>query len=320
MKHSLRPLPFRILPWLVLPLFLAGWSYCDNIVYFTPKGKVDQVIERYLGTARREVLVANYHLSDQRIGSLLVRLSKRPGTTVRVILDEPPPPGLLRSLGTSVHVKQAKSSLFHVKVILIDGKLLLTGSANLTTDHFTRNHNTLLVLDDPGLIETYRRKFFDWWDGSSFERIYRSGKYEAYFSPETDSETVIIGLINAARKSLRFAEFDFTAERIAEAMVRRRLAGVDVAGIIERTKVFPYSTTAYLRDFDVPVRASNLSGLLHDKFLVIDGTIVVTGSYNLSASAHRNTETVLVIRDERLAGQFLKEWNELWRWYALPSD
>jgi phosphatidylserine/phosphatidylglycerophosphate/cardiolipin synthase-like enzyme len=52
---------------------------------------------------------------------------------------------------------------------------------------------------------------------------------------------------------------------------------------------------------------------MHHKFMVIDGEIVVTGSYNWSAAAEeRNDENLVVIRDRGVAGAFEREFERIW--------
>jgi phosphatidylserine/phosphatidylglycerophosphate/cardiolipin synthase-like enzyme len=52
------------------------------------------------------------------------------------------------------------------------------------------------------------------------------------------------------------------------------------------------------------VRKDGLQNL-HDKVLIIDHKIVVTGSYNFSRNAETNDENTLIIYDERLPGCLL---------------
>lgn len=59
----------------------------------------------------------------------------------------------------------------------------------------------------------------------------------------------------------------------------------------------------------IPVLVDRPPGLMHDKVMIIDGEIVVTGSFNYTYSAeHRNVENLLVIRDPALAVQYVRHW------------
>ena len=59
----------------------------------------------------------------------------------------------------------------------------------------------------------------------------------------------------------------------------------------------------------IPVLVDRPPGLMHDKVMIIDGEVVVTGSFNYTYSAeHRNVENLLVIRDPALAAQYVQHW------------
>ena len=50
-----------------------------------------------------------------------------------------------------------------------------------------------------------------------------------------------------------------------------------------------------------------------DKFIVVDGETVETGSFNFTAGAEkRNAENVVVLNDPAIAEQYGREWERLW--------
>jgi phosphatidylserine/phosphatidylglycerophosphate/cardiolipin synthase-like enzyme len=53
---------------------------------------------------------------------------------------------------------------------------------------------------------------------------------------------------------------------------------------------------------------------MHNKYIVIDGRTIQTGSFNYTANAEkRNAENVMVIRNNpALAEKYLKNWQALW--------
>ncbi len=59
--------------------------------------------------------------------------------------------------------------------------------------------------------------------------------------------------------------------------------------------------------------ARGLSLCDHDKFIVVDGQVVETGSFNFTATAEsRNAENVVVLHDPVVAQQYGREWERLW--------
>jgi phosphatidylserine/phosphatidylglycerophosphate/cardiolipin synthase-like enzyme len=63
----------------------------------------------------------------------------------------------------------------------------------------------------------------------------------------------------------------------------------------------------------VDVRLDGNPALMHHKFMVVDGGLVLTGSYNWSTAAEdRNDENIVIIRDRHVAEAFTQEFNRLW--------
>ena len=61
--------------------------------------------------------------------------------------------------------------------------------------------------------------------------------------------------------------------------------------------------------------------LMHNKFCVVDGHTVITGSFNWSCKARQNHENITISTEaERLAGQFVAEFRQLRDRYAPASD
>ena len=75
-----------------------------------------------------------------------------------------------------------------------------------------------------------------------------------------------------------------------------------------------YSAVRFLANERVPVRTNGRYAIQHNKFMVIDGHTVQTGSFNYTSSAaERNAENVLVVRNApALAAQYDAEWRRLW--------
>jgi phosphatidylserine/phosphatidylglycerophosphate/cardiolipin synthase-like enzyme len=56
------------------------------------------------------------------------------------------------------------------------------------------------------------------------------------------------------------------------------------------------------------------SGILHDKFLVIDDRVVITGSMNWNSnSIEDNRENIVVIESEELARAYTLEFRNIWK-------
>ncbi len=131
------------------------------------------------------------------------------------------------------------------------------------------------------------------------------------FSPKDNLEEEIIKVINAADTEIVFSQNAITTPRIAEAIVRAfQVRKVYVAGILDRDPgVVNYTTPEYFRLNGIPVVFAK--GTNNNKFIVINRTIVVTGSADLTrASMKRNLENVLIISEPSIAGAYRDAFRE----------
>ena len=68
-----------------------------------------------------------------------------------------------------------------------------------------------------------------------------------------------------------------------------------------------------LKAAGVPVRNDTNPGLMHNKVMIIDGKIVLTGSFNWSVSAEKkNNENLIVIRSLYVARVYEEEFDKIW--------
>ncbi len=135
----------------------------------------------------------------------------------------------------------------------------------------------------------------------------------AYFCPEDGCSEVVIRWINRANESIDLAMYSFTLDSIGEALVRAKERGIRVRVILEAERIDRYSEYGRLKAAGVEVRLDRNSYLMHNKFMVIDGKVVLTGSFNYTWSGDRkNDENLVVIVDKDIASSFEAEFNEMW--------
>ena len=139
-------------------------------------------------------------------------------------------------------------------------------------------------------------------------------KTEVYFSLYDDPEAVIINNIAKAEEFISIAMYTFTDIEIAQAILEARDRGIDIKIFLDRSQVkAKYSKSRYFVKNGIEVRISSNSYIMHNKFAVIDNEIVITGSYNWTASAgERNDENLLVIDDDYIVKRYQNQFNNLW--------
>lgn len=148
---------------------------------------------------------------------------------------------------------------------------------------------------------------------------------QACFSPQGKCSAHILREIEQAEREMLVAVYAFTSDDLARALVRAKKRGVTVQIVIDREfdRANERSKGKFFEAQQVPLRrvsgmkaktAERDGGLMHQKFAVIDGRIVLTGSYNWTYSADSlNDENLLLFRDAGpLAEEYRKAFFRLW--------
>jgi phosphatidylserine/phosphatidylglycerophosphate/cardiolipin synthase-like enzyme len=134
-----------------------------------------------------------------------------------------------------------------------------------------------------------------------------------YFCPEDSCGNAVISLIDRANRSVDVAMYSFTHEGIADALIRAKERGVIVRVIIESEQVSSYSQYGRLRAAGIEVKLDKNPYLMHNKFAVVDGKVVATGSFNYTESADKkNDENLIIIWDPEIASKYESEFEEMW--------
>lgn len=135
---------------------------------------------------------------------------------------------------------------------------------------------------------------------------------EVYFSPRGECTDAIIRELKKAKNSVLVQAYSFTSVPIAEALVNAHKRGVKVEVILDKSrKAEKKSSAPFLSDRGVQVKIDATRGIAHNKVMIIDGEIVITGSFNFTKNAEENNaENLLVIHDKKLALLYTKNWQE----------
>jgi phosphatidylserine/phosphatidylglycerophosphate/cardiolipin synthase-like enzyme len=122
----------------------------------------------------------------------------------------------------------------------------------------------------------------------------------------------IIPLINQATQRIDVALFEFDLQNVADALIDAHTRGVDVRLVYDDEHTEDDPQVDQLIDAGIPAVADERSAFMHNKFLVIDGQTVVTGSMNFTENGvYRNNNNLIVIRSARLAENYTTEFEEM---------
>ena len=129
----------------------------------------------------------------------------------------------------------------------------------------------------------------------------------------------IVQAIDQAKQEVLVQAYGFTHNAIAQAVVRAHQRGAKVQVLLDAKSE---STNQYVltlfKEQGVTVRHDGAHAIAHNKVIVIDSQVVVTGSFNFTNSAEtRNAENLLILSGVSLAQAYRENWLSHWS-HARP--
>lgn len=291
-------------------------------------GGPDEALAAAIDGARLSVDVAVYNLNLWSIRDALIHAYNR-GVTVRVVAESDNLDGEefqdLMDSGIDV-LGDRREGLMHDKFVVIDRSEVWLGSMNFTTNGAYEDDNNFLRVRSVQVAEDYTTEFNEMFEQDLFgpddlaetpnpSLTIDGTNVEVYFSPDDGVAARLVELLDGAQESIYFLAYSFTSNDLGEAMRARADAGVTVAGVMDDSQVESNTGTEFdpFQQAGLDVRLDgNESGLMHHKVIIIDESIVITGSYNFSTSAEeRNDENVFIIFNSDVAAVFMDEFQRV---------
>jgi phosphatidylserine/phosphatidylglycerophosphate/cardiolipin synthase-like enzyme len=134
------------------------------------------------------------------------------------------------------------------------------------------------------------------------------------FSPNGGCQVGVIQEISKAQKTIDIAMYDLTNREICQELIKAKGKGVGIRIFLDQGEGNSrYSKGRYLMDKGIDIRFYTGTGLMHNKFAVIDNKVLITGSFNWTIAAEReNQENLLIITDENAVRQYVQRFEMLW--------
>lgn len=145
-----------------------------------------------------------------------------------------------------------------------------------------------------------------------------SGIAEAFFSPGEECICRLVALLASAKRSLDICVFTVTDDRITNAILSAHQRGVAIRIITDDDKSHDLgSDVERLAAAGITVRMDRSTFHMHHKFAIVDGTLLLNGSFNWTRSASTNNqENFIIVSDKRLLTAFAREFEKLWQQFA----
>ncbi|MBF0458278.1 MAG: phospholipase D family protein [Nitrospirae bacterium] len=132
-----------------------------------------------------------------------------------------------------------------------------------------------------------------------------------YFSPVGGATGAIVAEIGRARSEILVQAYSFTSKQIADALVKARKAGVNIAIILDKSNLSDqYNAGIFTSNAGIPTYIDSLHNIAHNKVMIIDRETVITGSFNFTRSAEfENAENLIILKSRELANVYIANWN-----------
>ena len=133
---------------------------------------------------------------------------------------------------------------------------------------------------------------------------------QVYFSPNGGATDAVVNALDHATNSVLVQAYSFTSAPIAKALVDARRRGVDTRVILDKSqRTEKYSEADFLTHNAISTWIDATHAIAHNKVIVIDGYLVLTGSFNFTKAAEEhNAENLLVVNDPVLAKRYADNW------------
>ena len=136
---------------------------------------------------------------------------------------------------------------------------------------------------------------FLWSTGS----LAQAGSIRVYFSPNGGCTDAILSQINQAKTEILLQAYSFTSKPIAQALIRAQKRGVRISAVLDKSnRSQKYSAATFLKNMGIPVFIDDKHAIAHNKIMIIDNRVVITGSFNFTMAAeNKNAENLLILDD-----------------------
>jgi phosphatidylserine/phosphatidylglycerophosphate/cardiolipin synthase-like enzyme len=135
---------------------------------------------------------------------------------------------------------------------------------------------------------------------------------EVYFSPKGGATEAVVRALDAAKNTVFVQAYSFTNMPIAEALGRAHQRGVVVHVILDKSNLTEnYSDADFVAHHGISTLIDSRHQIAHNKIMIIDSEVVITGSFNFTRQAEEhNAENLLVIHDRGMAEKYLANWHD----------
>jgi phosphatidylserine/phosphatidylglycerophosphate/cardiolipin synthase-like enzyme len=139
---------------------------------------------------------------------------------------------------------------------------------------------------------------------------------KTYFAPYDDAETAVVTLVQSAKSKIRLADYSYNLENLTQALIEAHKNGIDVSLVLDRSQSAGSTEKpriVELASAGVPmvIGTSSEHKIMHSKFIVVDDTVVASGSYNFTGTAEHEDNFLDIEHSVERAKAFTDNWQRM---------
>jgi len=146
--------------------------------------------------------------------------------------------------------------------------------------------------------------------------------HDPMFFPSLESEAKVVHYLNSAVTTLDICVFSITYNVLGDAIIEAHKRGVKVRIISDDEQAKnPGADIERLQQAGIPLKIDlDPKAHMHNKFVLIDKQILLTGSFNWTKQAAlKNNENFMATNDEYLIEKYGEEYERLWEKFIVPG-
>jgi phosphatidylserine/phosphatidylglycerophosphate/cardiolipin synthase-like enzyme len=155
--------------------------------------------------------------------------------------------------------------------------------------------------------------------GAWYELAFTAPKYPDNPTNHTGGiDEKLVALIDRAQQTLDVADYDFDLQNVAQAMARAAQRGVQVRMVTDTDTLTNTKDREIQAAFNtvkgarIPIVDDQRRAIMHDKFVVVDGEWVLTGSWNFTdGDTYRLNNNAIIIHSRQLAANYAGEFEKM---------
>ena len=153
--------------------------------------------------------------------------------------------------------------------------------------------------------------------GAQAHEVLLNAVVDVYFSPKGGCTEAIVSEIDRGKSEILVQAYSFTSKKIAKALADAHSRGVSIQIILDKSqRTARYSAASYTSRNGIPTFIDRKHAIAHNKVMIIDNVMVITGSFNFTKAAEEgNAENLLIVRSSALAKVYKENWN-YHRWHS----